>query len=103
MYNLRFPLISLHDYDNAFNEHILDFACSTYLGKSLIYHRLLTMIVVSQMSLLFLWFSYFGCLILFRGFSRPFAGVHFSSAGIRFTSASVHIPSAGIRFPSAGF
>jgi hypothetical protein len=34
MYNLRFPLISLHDYYNAFNEHILDFACSTYLGKS---------------------------------------------------------------------
>lgn len=31
MYNLRFPLISLHDYDNAFNEHILVFACSTYL------------------------------------------------------------------------
>lgn len=33
MYNLRFPLISLHDYDNAFNEHILVFACSTYLGN----------------------------------------------------------------------
>jgi len=32
MYNLRFPLISLHDYYNAFNEHILDFACSSYLG-----------------------------------------------------------------------
>lgn len=38
MYNLRFPLISLHDYDNAFNEHILVFACSSYLGKSSIDH-----------------------------------------------------------------
>lgn len=35
MYNLRFPLISLHDYDTAFNEHILVFACSTYLGNHL--------------------------------------------------------------------
>lgn len=33
MYNLRFPLISLHDYDNAFNEHSFVFACSTYLSR----------------------------------------------------------------------
>lgn len=52
MYNLRFPLISLHDYDNAFNEHILVFACSTYLGKSPIYHRLLTKIIVRGYSIL---------------------------------------------------
>ena len=39
MYNLRFPLISLHDYDTAFNEHILVFACSSYLEnhQSIIY------------------------------------------------------------------
>lgn len=82
MYNLRFPLISLHDYDNAFNEHILDFACSTYLGKSLIYHRLLTTINVrgyyfsSADSLLFRGYSllFRGCSLLFRGYSLLFRG-----------------------------
>ncbi len=82
MYNLRFPLISLHDYDNAFNEHILDFACSTYLGKSLIYHRLLTTINVrgyyfsSADSLLFRGYSllFRGRSLLFRGYSLLFRG-----------------------------
>ncbi len=33
MYNLRFPLISLPDKKDAFNEQVFDVACLSYLAK----------------------------------------------------------------------